>query len=81
MSKIKVSMDKKYRTVSGQPVTILGVDLPLEEGFSVVGLVHSSDGSGISETWSATGAYLTKGSSGRDLVECKPYETSRWTNL
>lgn len=74
MSEVKVTMDKKYKTVSGRPVTILGVDFPLEGGFSVIGLVYSTSGKATPETWKASGSFLNGSSHDLDLVECKPYE-------
>ena len=67
-----ISMDKKYRTRDGRKVVLYDTAMPSPScGQPVAGYMYFSDGTTFLDTWTATGAYRTRGSEphNNDLVE------------
>ena len=76
-----ISMDKKYQTKDGNPVTILRIDIK-DMLYPVVGIVSHEEGTETVETYTSTGAFITNRESPQDLVEVvEKKKVKKWINI
>lgn len=70
---MKISMDKQYRTRSGENVVIYTTDRKHNGGFTVVGGIVEGNGEHSVEYWRGDGRVLSSGVENRhDLIEYNP---------
>lgn len=70
-----ISMDKKYKTVSGLDVRILCVDAKKHK--NVLGLVKERSGNEVVYMWYEDGSFLKQIKDEYDLIEVDPFEDFR----